>query len=399
MDNCSVCRGSRWLSTLIALTVLGAAGACSADRPSTGAAPSAGPPATPSRLPAGSVLLALLADDRLVAVAPRTGAVVRQTVLPAATAGQTGHLLAVDPTGRQAYALIPRQPAAPDQLAVIETRTLSQPSTVPLDPGTHYRSLAVGERTGRLFLFGNRSDATGESAWVSVLDADRRHVGSWMLRPANGHRWTVYSGSVAPDERHLAVSYHGADTTGADVVTSAGAGWSPCGTATSKSGAGCSSDVHGRVVAAAGGVFASTGDGDRMLLLDYGGRIVRSWDPALPRNHLMEFDVAAGTVLVVGPCTYSGGLTELTTGTGKVTALARPGPPGMTGEQRLAAGTICGERVTRTSDGTIAVSPSPEPTPREDAGQLLLLPPGHGQLTRTMLPADVVDLLPVTVDS
>jgi hypothetical protein len=231
-----------------------------------------------------------------------------------------------------------------------------------------------------------------------VREPGGRALGSWLLRPAAGRRWTVYSGAVAPDERHAAVSYHGPDTTGADLVAQSDAGWLPCRAGRPAAGTGCDPAVHGRVVAVGSGVIASTGDGRRLLHLSYGGAITGQWDPALSGNHLVEFAADDRVLYAVGSCGYRGGLSEVKPGTGRVRVLAPPGPSGPVGREPIGAGTICGERVTLPADGLVAVAQIPTPVPQLRPGTLLLVSPRHGSVVhRVTLSAEPVDVVSGTV--
>jgi hypothetical protein len=205
------------------------------------------------------------------------------------------------------------------------------------DPATSYRldraitcrSLALSPRTGRIFLFGNRPEQGGQSLLVTVLDpASGRRLGGWVARPANGHTWLPHQGIVTADERRLLVSYHGPDTTGADVLTLAGGRLIRC--AGAPSWGGCLQGVHGDVITATEDrVLAATGDAQRVEELTLDGRIIRQWDSALPGNHLMELglDIRAGRLYAIGSCGYAGGLSTIDLHTGQVRRLASPAKP------------------------------------------------------------------------
>jgi hypothetical protein len=73
----------------------------------------------------------------------------------------------------------------------------------------------IGERTGRIFLFGNRSAQSGDDAVVQVLDPDNGlPLISRTVRQADGRNWFIYEGAVSADETQLFVSYHGPERAG-----------------------------------------------------------------------------------------------------------------------------------------------------------------------------------------
>jgi hypothetical protein len=132
------------------------------------------------------------------------------------------------------------------------------------------------------------------------------------VHPAGGRDWVVYSASVSPDEQRMLVSYHGARTTGADVLRLAGGGGlTGCGLARAAEGTGRVTEVHGLAIDTGGLVIAT--DGQQVIeLSDSGGAVLRPWDPGLPGNHVMEFARGAGARLyVVGSCGYTGGMSSL----------------------------------------------------------------------------------------
>jgi len=92
----------------------------------------------------------------------------------------------------------------------------------PLEPigvqDVAYRALALGPRTGDIYLFGNRiigpdrgpRQGPPSDAVVTVLDSTNLTViHNWTVRPSAGLDWYVYSGSIDDQEHHLYVSYHG----------------------------------------------------------------------------------------------------------------------------------------------------------------------------------------------
>jgi hypothetical protein len=303
--------------------------------------------------------------------------------------------MALSPDTRTLFVLVPRgqgQPAAPDRVAVLDPATLRLRASYPLDAATTYRSLALGARSGRLYLFGNRAGPHGQAALVATLDsASGRVLDRWVVRPAGGRNWLVYRGIATADERHLVVSYHGSDTTGADVLGLAGGRLAHC--PAGPPWAGCLPGVHGDVVAVGDRLLATTGDAQRVEELTLDGRVLRRWASGLAGNHLMELAVdAAGRAYAIGSCGYAGGLSVIDLDTGPARPLAAPvAGGGLAG----APPTVCGERIEAGLRGLLVVAKRgrPVPTP-QSPGALLLIDAQDGRLLHTIpTPSEPVDLM------
>jgi len=258
-------------------------------------------------------VVALLADNRLIAVRPTDGQVLVEQTLgapPPALVG-AGHYLAMSPDGKLLYVL--PYAVAGTRSSVVEIATATarvQASYLLPASGMVYRSLAVGAKTGRIYLFGNR----GSSVVITVLDA---HTGaariSWTARPADGHNWLVYQGAVSSDERQLLVSYHGPDTTGVDVFTWQGQALQRCPSPPFSSvdaGFGCLRS-HGGFTFYGAGIPAATGT-SLIEELDLHGGLHQAFDTRLV-GHLMEFVVDAHRqrLYMIGACGYVNGFSAV----------------------------------------------------------------------------------------
>jgi hypothetical protein len=130
-----------------------------------------------------------------------------------------------------------------------------------------------------------------------------------------------------------------------------------------------------------------------MLRVDYRGAVVARWNPRLPGNHLMEFDLdpARATAYPVGSCGYTGGLSRIDLRRGSTRVLAPPAAPGTGGPP---AGTrVCGEAVA-AGGCLLAVARRAMPEPRLKPGAILLVDPGAGRmLSATGTSAEPVDLV------
>jgi len=205
-------------------------------------------------------------------------------------------LLAATPNGKAVIVLVREPAAGRDSLVVVDTATLETRCTHPLEKGVRYSGLVLG-RSGRAYASGaKRVGAPGRwDAVLTITDAETGAVaGSHTLRKAErgyrrdaGRDWYPYGGALSPDERRIAVSYHGNDTTGADLFTVSrdadvlGSPRTPVGI-----------DIelaHGAVAALRTGFVATAGELG-LLQLDRDGRVVRRV-PIAPKSHLMDLAV------------------------------------------------------------------------------------------------------------
>jgi hypothetical protein len=233
-----------------------------------------------------------------------------------------GPLLATTPDNRAVVALV-REPApGHDRVEVIDAESLETRCSYPLEEGVRYSGLLLG-RSGRLFAFGNKR-AGGSRRWdgvLTIVDMETDAVAaSQTLRKAErgkwrgwGTDWFAYAGALSADERRLILSYHGRDTTGADLfrispgsrVSASGRAerrcrgrgprW-PCGP-----GRADIPRVHGAVAAVKTGFVSATGEWG-LLRLDRRGRVVGRM-PVATGDHLMDFAVdGARPPLYISSC-------------------------------------------------------------------------------------------------
>lgn len=409
------------LSRLVALVLL-AVGLTATD-----ASSHARPPA------AHGTAFALLADNRLVAVRIADVAVVAERRLAPAPPVEAvprrfpGHQLALSPDGRTLFVLAPGWSSTPgtagepDRVAALDVATAWVTGTFVLpDVGGGYRSLAVGPKSGRLYLFGNRvapgarpaprtpPATAGQGAIITRIDPATGAVeATWPARSGDGRDWLVYQGAVSPDERTLYVSYHGTDTTGIDRFDLGPDGLRRCPSGR-RPGTGCIGG-HGGFAFSGEGLLVATGD-SVILATDHTGAVRGAVDTELSNNHLMEFaiDPTANRLNAVGSCGYAGGFSAVDLR--HPGALAPQTTPGAWAWQTppsapvtlltpmpdpLGRGVPCGERLALGPGPVLVVTQAPAGNVRVDfPGRVVVLDPTtgaeRGRVTTSSWPLDIL---------
>lgn len=367
-------------------------------RPSVAAPPGVG--ATPG----GSIIYALLADNRLLAIRAGDGAVVAEHPLATAPAPATdaGRYLALSPDGAHLVVLTLGAPEQGQRIVLIDAATGSLRATHSLTvAGVVFRGLAVGPRTGQVYLFGGRQEGAeayplpagpprfcspARSVIVAVLDprSGVAHA-TWTVRESAGYDWQVYQGSVTDDERALFVSYHGPDTDGLDRFEMTDHGPRRC-PVVAPLNRGCYR-AHGGFLPFGDGILVATGT---QAILEIGseqdGTIRRGFDTGLTNNHLMEFavDRQAGQLYAVGSCGYGSGFSVVDLGAGKAATAAVMGQPG-----------LCGARLALGAEGTLVLGQAAQAVPQAGVvGAVVILDRRDGQVLRVVAtPAEPVDVL------
>jgi hypothetical protein len=356
----------------------------------------------PGAVATRALAFALLADNRLAAISLASGTVVALKGLgpppPSGAHGEwwrsaDGHYLALSNDGRTLFAivpgLVPGRPTGIDHLAVIDAATVRVRAIYPLPPALAFHSLAVGQRTGRLYLFGNRPvggplGTSPADAIVTVRDpSGRTMLANWTARKAQGHNYFAYRGLVSSDERKLFISYHGFDTTGVDLFTLSRSGLSRCHSSFGPRD-GCIPG-HGNAELNGNGLLVSQGNGP-IDEIGATGRVRRTLDTHLDRNHLLEFTVdrRVGRLYAVGSCIYVGGFSVVDIRTGRVQVLVP-----------LPNYHICGERLALASHSLLVLAKTHGVIPQIGVqGQVLFLDTRTGRVLRSIpTPAEPVDVL------
>jgi hypothetical protein len=334
-------------------------------------------------------VLALLADRTLVEISPASGRIVRRRALgPGMPLADLGEFLALGDDGRRLFVLTPSSPGAAQEVRILEPAALRPIESFSLDRGIVFRAMAVGPRTGRLYLFGNRAAGGGaEDAVVAVLDPSTGATRTSTVREAEGHDWWIIDGAVARDESRLYLSYHGGCdvieklcTNGADWIGINGDRLARCGRR-SASGVGCLRSVHGGVEALEDGLLAATG-WRKLIRISDRGTVTADLPNRLAGNHVMEFavDPAGERAYALGQCTYTGGVSVLDLRSERTRLLNR---------------NVCGERIAAGGD-LVAVADQYGSNPLGAPARVVLVDARTGSVRYAKVPIETVDLLVVS---
>lgn len=327
-------------------------------------------------------LFILLTDNRLLRMSGEGEVLTRARLGPAPAVSSYGSLLAAGSDRRAVYALVrgKRQ-----QVAVID-RAGAVLDRHDLPGGVTWRRLAVGPRTGRLYLAGNvagkRRNELGQvelGVRLLVLSPVGERLAFERIRRVAGRDWYVDRLTVAGDESSLLVAYHGTDTTGADLVR-----LDPirtCADATPSWGA-CLAKSHGRAQWIDDAILAATGE-PALALLDTSGRVVRRLETGLRDVHLMEFTPASDVAYAFGNCVQGAGLARVPLAGGTSHVLIRD---------------VCGDNAALLDDFTIVLGrrSSEDPYGRASDAGLDFVDLQERKVERSVpLPEDPADMLAI----
>lgn len=349
----------------------------------------------PPTSPVSGTVYALLADNQLFALSLSTGKVLNSVSLGAAPVERRGveRIMALAPNHNQLVALVSEGLPGTNSIAFVDIPALHVQATRPVPvPDVTYRGLALGDQSGRIYLFGNRmvgADAgpahgPPSDAVVTVLNPTGSEVlYNWTVRASAGRNWYVLRGAIAADERQIFVSYHGPDTQGMDIFSIEPSGITRCPSAPDPS-LGCIR-LHGDFELYHDDGFLVATGGPDILQLNSVGEVQRTLHTGLGNNHLMEFavSVAAGELYAVGSCGYVPGLSAVDLRSGQDRLLVPLG------------GAICGERVVLGPDPLLVILDLPVPVPSvSEPGALLLVDRRSGKTqVRADIPSSPIDAL------
>jgi hypothetical protein len=189
--------------------------------------------------------------------------------------GLPGRYLAKAPSGTEIVMLQRDVAPARDTLTILDGRTLRPRCRFPLPGGNRYRAVATTD--DRLIAFGNRpAGERRNAALYTVIDPAGGSPQTRVVRPPRND-WFVQSGAVAENGRDLILSYHGSDTTGADLVRLDDPDRKPVGVST----------VHGSADAVGNSFIATTGAD--LVRVDAATGTTQELDPRAEDVHLMSF--------------------------------------------------------------------------------------------------------------
>jgi hypothetical protein len=295
----------------------------------------------------------MLASGEVAALSLRTGrVVVRRDLGPSPRVRLATTLLSWGPGHRELYALSPRRADEVQRVRALDPATLSTRAGADLPADATFTAVAVGPRTGTVYLLGTRE---GEPLLATADPALDRVREPRSLREADGRDWLVIAATIDEGERRLAVSYHGETTTGADLVDLSAAPSSsvPVGCeATGSAGLGCFHEVHGDAAFVAGSLIATTGDRALVRYDPETGRLREHLDTELPKNHVMALASAGDAgVAVAGSCLQAGGLSVVSVG-GEASRRGYPAAPHGDGYRG-----ICGEGIATRGATALVAAP------------------------------------------
>jgi hypothetical protein len=220
------------------------------------------------------------------------------TTAGASVLTDAAQVLAAAPDGRTVFALVRRPPGGRDSVAVIDAISLRTRRRYPLQRGIRYRGMAVG-RSGRIYAYGGRRAGGSRIPVLTILDASGAPIASRAVPGRTRRDWWVYWGAPSTDERTFVLTYHGANTTGADWLDLSDGAMRRCEGRDSDRA--CVFEVHGAVEPFGSGFLATTGS--EVIEAAANGSVTRRLR-AKPRNvHLMHFALDADrSVLYMSSC-------------------------------------------------------------------------------------------------
>jgi len=339
---------------------------------------SAGEPPAPSGQLVGLLNDGTLLTLDLTADAARPG---RRRV-GEATARGPGRRLAWNGDASILYAIVAR--GRRFELASFERGSWRVLRRVDLGAAGRFGSVAVGPRSGRLYVFGSRR---GDPV-VRVMEPDGELVREWKARRRAPRRWDVIDGIVSADERYAFLSYHGA-VDGADKLDLS-RGRLACARPSPRGGC-LPAPVHGYLDRHDERVVATT-TGEALLLLATADERFERAPTGLRGNHMARVALGpSGELFAAGSCVIRGGYSTASRLGAPPKVLVPSDDP-----QASTSGKACGERLAvggRPLTGALAQRLYTE-TYDTIRGAIAVIDPASGRVRRTIeldaLPEDVL---------
>jgi hypothetical protein len=308
------------------------------------------------------------------------------------------HLLATNVNQSILFALVMSDAQLHQFVAVVDAAEVKLLRLIPVADGANFRCIAIGARTGHIYLSGNQvrksptprkppANPTVGNPVVWVLDPnDGMVLHTWNLDVPDEYDWWVYQAEPSEDEKNILVSYHGATTTGIDSFGIVEDELVRCKDRKTPH-SGCMS-VHGGFVQMRDLLFTTTGQPE---ILEYrSGTVEQVFNSELEGSHLMEFAIDRGRerIYAIGSCGFAGGLSVLKLNNGGQNAklnadgwswelLRNPAPKP---QILIRKQEMCGERIAVGSGSVIVIAQTHGPEPLDTPGALLFLEGESGRL-------------------
>lgn len=328
-----------------------------------------------------AVVYAYLANNTVVRTDERFGVWRVARIAPkAAVQGGAGHSLAFSADGRTLWALS----VTGQRLVGLSPATLALRKRVTFAPTEVPRALAVGRRSGRLYVaytverpVPKRRDQP-KDARLRILDpSGTRTLADTLVRPAGRRSWWVWALVIDDQERRAYMSYHGSDTSGLDALSISGRRMTRC----RRPGyIVCWGQPHGTLAVVGDHVYTATG---APWIGEYApdGTLRRRLETGLENVHLMEFAVnpAQDKFYAVAWCFFGA-------------AFATVNLP--SGEPTTSNSRACGNSIAATDTSAIVGSIRRGVADPDRRGKLLVVDPATGDVTRQhVTPSEPVDIL------
>lgn len=341
-----------------------------------------------ARSPLPHLAFALLLNNHLAEIRTDTGQVMADTVLSSQPVPPSlrfyGHYLSLTSNGQTLYAIVLGDPRRASHLAIIDAATGTVRSRVVLPRGMVFHGVAVGPRTGQVYLFGNR----GGDAFIALLNPSTgRVVRSTTVRRSrqDGLQWRIYEGIVRSDEQTAFISYWRGGAVGVDAVALPSFIRRTCGATTS----GCVSSNFESLAEYRGHIIIQDKRSTNgFVALKLGGKRAARYTLRMGGDqHRGDWalDPRTGRIYQLGSCGYTGGLSALNLQNDQTQTLVLS----------YASQDICGERITVGHASMVVIGRTQLVIPQlGHPGEVLLVNGENGGrlLHRVSVSADVIDV-------
>jgi hypothetical protein len=243
-----------------------------------------------------------------------------------------------------------------DVLVMVDLENGRVSRRLPLPRGIDFR--AVDRTPSGLVVIGGNApsgkktldDVDAQTAFLAIVDPGLRRLRLKKLRSVETPHerfgypdWQIADVGVAADDSFAVVTYHGVNTTGADVIP-LGDGEAISCTPTTSVTAGCIEVIHGAVEMLASGFIAALGTPPQIGRFDARGKSRARWNVGLPDAHVTEFALYQNSAIVLERCAKGGGMAEVRISDGRVQILHRAAvSPAAT---LIPPNAVCGERIS-----------------------------------------------------